>query len=173
MVSMAGTIATISTALLLAILAGCLVRRQIRLMLALLGLIAGYSAGSLLFAMVSGMTGGSLNAVWVFWLLACTTAVVGCVLALYLGQPLVKVSTALVGSYLFMRSWTLFFPGSYPSEEALIQSKGHEALEMDALFWMYVGIFIVSFTISLTYQCKTEDDDEKEQEEYYTEINHA
>ena len=157
MVSMGGSIATISVAFVLAILAGCLVRRHVKVMFALLGLIAGFFGGSFLFALISGMTGGSWNAVWGFWVLACTMAVVGCVLALFIGMPLVQVSTALVGSYLFMRSWTLFFPGSYPSEEALIESRGQEALEMDALFWMYVGIFIASFIISLTYQCKSED----------------
>ena len=172
MVSMNGSIATISVAFVLAILAGCLVRRNIRVMLALLGLVAGYFAGSFLFALVSGMTGGSWNALWGFWVFACTMAIVGCVLALFIGIPLVQVSTALVGSYLFMRSWTLFFPGSYPSEEALIESKGEEALEMDAFFWMYVGIFIVSFLISLTFQCKSEDQHE-ELKDHYQELKHA
>lgn len=87
-------------------------------------------------------------------------------MAIYLGMPLVQISTALVGSYLFMRAWTLFFPGSYPSEESLIASKGQEALEMDALFWVYVGIFIVSFIISLTYQCKTNDHHEELKDHY-------
>ena len=91
-------------------------------MLALLGMVAGFFAGSFLFALISGMTGGSWNETWGYWLLTITGAVVGAVLALYLGKVFVQVSTSLIGSYLFMRSWTMFFPGSYPSEEALVAS---------------------------------------------------
>ena len=108
----------------LGILAGCLVRRNFKVMLGLLGLVAGFFGGSLLFALISGMTGGSFNEVWGFWVFSCVCALAGCILAIFLGMPLVMLSTALVGSYLFMRSWTLFFPGNYPSEQELIDSKG-------------------------------------------------
>ena len=154
MVTMGGSIATIVVAVLLGVVAACIVVRMTWLMLCLLGMVAGFFGGSFLFALISGMTGGMWNEVWGYWVLAVGCAIVGAVLALYLGLPLVMTCTALVGSYLFMRSWTLFFPGSYPSEEALIASKGQEALEMDGLFWMYVGIFVVTFMVSLTFQCK-------------------
>ena len=154
MVTMGGSIATIVVAVLLGVIAACIVVRMTWLMLCLLGMVAGFFGGSFLFAVISGMTGGMWNEVWGYWVLAVGCAIVGAVLALYLGLPLVMTCTALVGSYLFMRSWTLFFPGSYPSEEALIASKGQEALEMDGLFWMYVGIFVVTFMVSLTFQCK-------------------
>ena len=151
MVTMGGSIATIVVAVLLGVVAACIVVRMTWLMLCLLGMVAGFFGGSFLFALISGMTGGMWNEVWGYWVLAVGCAVVGGVLALYLGLPLVMTCTSLVGSYLFMRSWTLFFPGSYPSEEALIASKGQEALEMDGLFWMYVGIFLVTFMVSLTF----------------------
>ena len=151
MVTMGGSIATIVVAVLLGVVAACIVVRMTWLMLCLLGMVAGFFGGSFLFALISGMTGGMWNEVWGYWVLAVGCAVVGGVLALYLGLPLVMTCTSLVGSYLFMRSWTLFFPGSYPSEEALIASKGQEALEMDGLFWMYVGIFVVTFMVSLTF----------------------
>ena len=154
MVTMGGSIATIVVAVLLGVVAACIVVRMTWLMLCLLGMVAGFFGGSFLFALISGMTGGMWNEVWGYWVLAVGCAVVGGVLSLYLGLPLVMTCTSLVGSYLFMRSWTLFFPGSYPSEEALIASKGQEALEMDGLFWMYVGIFFVTFMVSLTFQCK-------------------
>ena len=155
MESTGSSIAVFSVAIVLAVIAGCLVRRNFKLMLALLGLVAGFFGGSFLFALISGMTGGSWNDLWGYWVIACIAAIVGCVLALYIGMPLVLVSTSLVGSYLFMRSWTLFFPGSYPSEQALVSSKDEEEIDMNSgFFWLYVGIFIVSFCISLTYQCK-------------------
>ena len=161
MVSVGGSVATLTVSLVLGIIAGCLVRRQFKVMLCLVGMVAGFFGGTFLFALISGMTGGSWNAVWGFWVLACTCAIVGALLACWFGMPLVLVCTSMIGSYLFMRSWTLFFPGSYPSEESLIESKGADALEMDALFWMYVGIFIVSFIVSLTFQCKLSKQDEE------------
>ena len=166
MVSVGGSVATLTVSLVLGIIAGCLVRRNFTVMLTLMGLVAGFFGGTFCFALISGMTGGSFNAVWGFWVIACTGAIVGALLACWLGMPLVLVCTSLIGSYLFMRSWTLFFPGSYPSEEALIESKGEAALEMDALFWMYVGIFIFSFIVSLTYQCKYQKHDDELEEHF-------
>ena len=154
MVSMGGSIATICVAVVLGVIAACIVVRYTWLMISLLGMVAGFFGGTFLFALISGMTGGNWNAVWGYWVIAVGCAIVGAVLALYLGLPLVIASTSLVGSYLFMRSWTLFFPGSYPSEEALIASKGQDALEMDTLFWVYVSVFVVTFLVSITYQCK-------------------
>ena len=90
-------------------------------MLGLLGLVGGFFSGSFLFAMISGVTGGAWDAEWGYWFLSCITGVAGLVLAFRYGIPLVQASTALIGSYLFMRSWTLFFPGDYPSEAELVK----------------------------------------------------
>ena len=152
MESVGASIAIVLVALVLGILAGCLVRRHIKWMLGLLGLIAGFFGGTLLYALISGMAGG-WNAVWAFWVFACIMAIVGCVLAVYLGMPLVMVATSLVGSYLFMRSWTMFFPGHYPNEHELIENKGSD-LDMGGIFWLFIGIFIITFLASLTFQCK-------------------
>ena len=61
-----------------------------------------------------------------------------------------------------MRAWTLFFPGNYPSEAELIASTeaGLDTLEMTNIFWLYVGIFIAFFCLSLTYQCKYQDEEQ-------------
>ena len=122
-------------------------------MLGLLGLAGGFFSGAFLFAMISGVTGGAWDAEWGYWFLSCISAIAGLVLAFKYGLPLVQISTAFVGSYLFMRSWTLFFPGNYPSEAELVKS-GDEPLEISSIFWVFIGIFIVTFALSLTYQCK-------------------
>lgn len=69
MESIGASIAIVLVALVLGILAGCLVRRHIKWMLGLLGLIAGFFGGTLLYALISGMAGG-WNAVWAFWVFA-------------------------------------------------------------------------------------------------------
>lgn len=53
-----GTAVTCSVALVLGVVIGCVVRRNFKMMLGLLGLIFGFFSGSLLFALISGMTGG-------------------------------------------------------------------------------------------------------------------
>lgn len=146
-----GTGITCGVALVLGIIAGCLVRRNMRVLLGLLGLIAGFFSGSVIFALIA--TASGWNAVWGFWLISAIMAIVGCVAAIYLGMPLVMTATSFVGSYLFMRSWTLFFPGNYPSESELIETKG-EDLDIGPIFWVFIGVFVVTFVASLTFQCK-------------------
>ena len=58
MVSMGGSIATICVAVVLGVIAGCIVVRYTWLMISLLGMVAGFFGGSFLFALISGMTGG-------------------------------------------------------------------------------------------------------------------
>lgn len=155
MASTGGTIAVLCVAVILGVLAGCLVRRRIKWMLGVLGLISGFFAGGLIFALISAMAGG-WTAVWAYYTFSALLAIVGCVLAIYIGLPLVMICTSFAGSYLFMRSWTLFFPGNWPSEAEMMSAKddGVDSLEMTGLFWLYFGIFIVSFACTLTYQCK-------------------
>ena len=133
-----------------------LVRRNIWIMIGLLGLVAGFFSGSLVFALVAGMSGW--KAVWGFWVISVLMACVGCVAACYLGKSVVLLSTSLVGSYLFMRAWTLFFPGHYPSESQLIDETS--TLEFDAIFWVFVAVFGVCFAGSVVFQCKYDETDE-------------
>ena len=153
MATKGGASGAIITAIVLGVIAGVIVRKHFRIMLGLLGLAGGFFSGAFLFAMISGVTGGAWDAEWGYWFLSFISAIAGLVLAFLYGLPLVQISTAFVGSYLFMRSWTLFFPGNYPSEAELVKS-GDEPLEISGIFWVFVGIFIVTFALSLTYQCK-------------------
>lgn len=103
MATTTGTAVTCSVAVVLGIIAGCVVRRNFKLMLGLLGLISGFFSGSLLFALISGMSGW--NAIWGFWVISAVMAIIGCVATIYLGMPVVMVATSMVGSYLFMRPY--------------------------------------------------------------------
>lgn len=129
MTSTVGTVITLIVALILGVLAGCVVRRNVWIMIGLLGLVAGWFSG---------------------------TFVIGCVLACYLGKTVVLLSTSMVGSYLFMRAWTLFFPGHFPSEAEIMDNGTN--LDYGATFWIFLGLFIVSFLGSTAFQCKNKDD---------------
>jgi len=128
-------------AVLLGVFAGVLVRRKIWLMVGLLGFVTGFFSGSLIFALLGSMTG--LKANWAYWVVSTIMSIIGCVLACFFGKTIVLLSTSLVGSYMFMRSWTLFFPGHYPSEQQLMDE--YATIEYDMAFWIFIFIFIVGF----------------------------
>ena len=153
MASTVGTWVTLCIALVIGIVSGCFVRKNFKVMLGLLGIISGFFSGSLVFALIATLTGW--NAIWGYWVLSVAFAILGCIATIKLGMPIVMIATSLVGSYLFMRAWTLFFPDHYPSEAELVETKGEE-LEVDAIFWVFIGVFALSFSVSLTFQCKSD-----------------
>lgn len=150
MTSTAAGVIIFIVALGLGVLAGVLIRRKIWLMVGLLGLIAGFFSGSLFFALLGSMTG--LTANWAYWVVSAILGITGCILACFFGKTIVLLSTSLVGSYMFMRSWTLFFPGHYPSEQEIVDD--YSTIEYDMAFWIFIGIFIVTFIGSFVFQKK-------------------
>ena len=163
MATTVGTVVTFVVAIIVGVLVGMLVRRHVWIMVGLLGLIGGFFSGALVFALIAGMSGWT--AAWGYWVISILLAAVGCVAACYMGKAIVITSTALVGSYLFMRSWTLFFPGHYPSEAQLMENP--ESLEFDAIFWVFVSIFIVTFIGTTVFQCKR-DESHEDLDDYYS-----
>lgn len=150
MVTTTGTIISCVVAVLLGVIIGMVIRRNIWIMIGLLGLVAGFFSGSLVYALIFGISGW--KSVWGFWGISVLMAVIGCVLSCYLGKALVLISTSLIGSYMFMRAWTLFFPGNYPSEAELIDPDSE--LELNAIFWVFIGVFGVSLITSIIFQTK-------------------
>ena len=147
MTNTGATIGILIAALCIGLLAGYFVRRNIWVMVSLLGLVAGFFAGCLICALVYGISSWSDE--MAFWIICTALAVLGCVFAYHYGRSLVLYSTAMVGSYLFMRSWTLFFPGHYPSEMDLVNGNYRK---LDDDFWMFFGVFVISFAFSSWYQ---------------------
>lgn len=113
----------------------------------LFGVSAGFFAGALVFAFVDCISG--FEEIWGFWALSCAFAVVGLVCASYLARTFVLTSTAMVGSYLFMRSWTLFIPGHFPTESDIMDG-GH--IDKDDTFWAFITLFVAGFIFSIIFQ---------------------
>lgn len=148
--STVGTVVVLCVAIILGVVAGMLIRRNVWIMVSLLGLIGGFFSGTLLFALISSLSGW--NAVWGFWVISCVMAAIGCVLSCFFGKGIVLLSTSFIGSYLFMRSWTLFFPGYYPSEAEIIEADF--VIANEAIFWTFIAVFVVSFIVSVIFQTK-------------------
>ena len=148
--STGGLIAVLAVALILGILAGCLIRRKIWCMIALLGLIGGFFSGALIFALIASASGW--DAAWGWWVISILMAIIGALVAYWLGKPVVLITTSFVGSYLFMRAWTMFFPGHWPSEATIMNDAG--SIEVDSIFWVFLGLFVVGFITSWCVQAK-------------------
>ena len=149
MATTTGTVITLLVAPIVGLITGIIIRRNVWLMIGLLGLVAGFFSGALVFALIS--TASGWNAVWGYWVISILMAGLGCLAACYFGKTVVLLATSLVGSYLFMRSWTLFFPGHWPSEAELMDEDN--VLDVDAFFWLFVGIFASTFAFSALFQC--------------------
>jgi len=148
--STGGLIAVLAVGLLLGILAGCLIRRKIWLMVGLLGLVAGFFSGALVFALISSASGWT--AAWGWWVISIVMAIVGALVTYWLGKPVVLVATSFVGCYLFVRAWTMFFPGHWPSESQMMSDASN--IETDNIFWGFVALFGICLIASICVQRK-------------------
>ena len=137
-------------ALALGVLAGCVVRRNMWALVGLMGLVGGFFGGAILFSAINAASGW--DAVWGYWVISVICGAIGCWAACHFGKFVVMLSTSGVGSYLFMRSWTLFFPGHYPSESDMMD--GGDSADYDGIFWLFIGIFAVSWVGSYIFQAK-------------------
>jgi len=145
-----GSIGCLAAGLVLGVIAAVLMKRHVWLLVALLGGVGGFFGGALIFSIIAAASGWT--AVWGWWVICCSMAVIGVVLGYKLGAPIVLLTTSFVGSYLFMRAWTLFFPGHYPSESEIMNNP--EDLDVDAIFWVFVGVLAACFLGSVCYQTK-------------------
>ena len=150
MVSTGGLIAVLVVGAILGILVGILIKRKIWIMISLLGLAAGFWGGTLIFALIASATGW--EAVWGWWVVSILMALVGAGLAFCMGKPVVLTATSFTGAYLFTRAWTLFFPGHWPSESQIMNDITN--VETDGIFWVFLGLFIVTFIVSIVVQKK-------------------
>ena len=62
------------------------------------------------------------------------------------------LSTSGIGSYLFMRAWTLLFPGHYPTEADMMD--GVDYMDYGGIFWLFMAIFALSWVGFYFFQSK-------------------
>lgn len=126
----AGFWTSICFAVLIGIIAGVVVKKNIWLAVGLLGTIGGAFCGILLLDFIAVVADWSPE--WALYVFAITGGIVGFVAGLKLGSPIVNMATSFIGSYLFTRSLTLFFcPDEWPSESDMITNN----VNYDELGW--------------------------------------
>ena len=154
----------LAVAIFLGLLVGNIVARTIWFAVGLLGIVAGFSLGTIIFAIIAATTGYANN--WELVGLCTVTAIIGGVVTFKWGKEIVILGTSLVGSYIFMRGWTFIYDG-YPHESEIWSNIEHnEELGLSNHFWTFMVIWLVSFVVSATVQFKAMDEHDDLKEHY-------
>lgn len=149
----------LAVALILGICVGGIVQKKIWFAVGLMGVVAGVFLGLFLFSIMAATTNHAEN--WEMITFAVVLGIVGGFTHFKWGQQLVVIGTSFIGSYLFMRGLTFIFEG-YPAETEIWSDirEGHE-LEITSNFWIFIGVWVAGFVISMIVQFKAmEDHDE-------------
>lgn len=120
--------------------------------------------GASVLAGWGGMTAGLIlyesilfraEAEWLFWVTVVTCTIAAAVLAFFFLDPIMIISTALLGSYSLVRG-VACYAGHYYNEVTMAKMAAEGLLEdIDPWFWAYVAGFFVSLAIGLVIQCKS------------------
>jgi hypothetical protein len=160
--------------LALAALAGYLLWRFIIIGLVLLGGVAGFLAGTLLYNLVLVLF---LTYSWALAVTTITCAFIGMVLANKLKDEVIIFSTALLGSYAFVRGFSMFI-GGYPNEFTLYDEISAGTVTYSPAFIGYLAAIVLLTIIGVFYQKKHSHDCKSIEEhahdhkwEGYTKIN--
>ena len=139
--SVGGAIAVFFLLVALASLAAYLVKKYDDYVIIILGLISGFFFGSFVFTLIANLSGW--EAEWGYWLITIIFAICGSLITYYFDREIIMIFTSILGSYVFMRAWTLFFPGVYPSESRIVSSSDEESFKVTAIFWLFVFLWII------------------------------
>lgn len=126
----AGFWTSISFAVLIGIIAGVVVKKNIWLAVGLLGTMGGAFGGILFLDFLAVVADWSPE--WALYVFSIVGGIIGFVLGLKLGSPVVNIATSFIGSYLFVVALTLFFcPDEWPSTSDMITGN----VDYDSLGW--------------------------------------
>ena len=74
--------------------------------------------------------------------MSISTTVIGVLVALWFKDDFALYATCVIGSYMFMRSWTKWC-GGFPSEvETYSALLNGEEIDLSWTFWLYFTIFL-------------------------------
>ena len=151
-------------AVILGIAAAMIVHKTIWIAVGLAGIVAGFFLGMFLFSLMAASTNHAKH--WEMIVFGVALAIVGGVLAFKWGKEMLVISTAFIGSYIFMRGWTFIFDG-YPSEGEMWSdmTEGQE-FEITSNFWIFVVVWLVTFIVGLIIQWKALENDKRVDEHY-------
>ena len=140
-------------AILITALVSWIVKKNIWLLVGLTGILAGFSLGSLTFAVAVKAAGsGSIQSQTALYIWCVVFSLFGGLLCCYFGKQVVLYGTSLLGSYLFMHGWALIF-GGLPDEASMISRLAHhDRIKLKGEFMLYLVVFVGLFVLSCFVQ---------------------
>ena len=137
-----GLVLTLLLSMALAIIIGSLVRRHIWLLVGVTGVLGGFSVGS---AIESLLLAAGFDSFIGYLIIVGLCGFIGGLLSFKFGGKVILLGTSFVGSYIFMRGWSLIF-GGWPSEHEVWTSlRDGEEVDLKWPFYVYFTIFLVLF----------------------------
>ena len=143
-------------AIIIGVLVAEFVRRTIWFAVGIAGVFGGWCLGMLCFSIMAASTNHAEQ--WEMITFGVVLAIVGGFLSFKFGKEMIVIITAFLGSYIFMRGWTFIFDG-YPSEHAMWHyMKDDRHIHFSENFWIFIGVWVVTFIVGLSVQWKALDD---------------
>ena len=155
-----GIIIAFVVALVAAILASTIARKNIKVLISLAGVYAGFSLGTIFFAIAIKSAGSGVIHSKNLFICGAVFAIIGGLLSIRYGKLVVIYGTALFGSYTFMHGWALLFGGLPDELEMYPRLQNHDRIKLKEAFTVYTVIFIGLFTLSSFIQKWSSDHDE-------------
>lgn len=156
-------------AILLAGLLFWLAKRAIWLEVGLLGCLAGWFLGELLYSFIMAATG--FEAMWFFIVLEIICVILCGIASWKFAKVVVIVATSGIGSFLFIRGWSYFF-GGWPTTQEMMATAGLNNDEVDdgmaTAYWVYFGLTLATWLFFVIWQVKKEHGkDHQELDDFY------
>lgn len=136
----------------LGVLVGWLTKKAVWFEVGLLGVLAGWFAGSWIYSLIVAAFGW--ESVAFYWILEIACMIPAGILAWKYARMVVMISTAGIGSYLFCRGCGYIF-GGWPSDATLMGGNAQYD-EFEVGYWVYFGLTIALFIFFAFWQIKIE-----------------
>ena len=149
-----GVMLTFLVGAALAIATGSIIRRNIGLAIIVTAILGGLTAGNAIYDLLLTSFGWESLIGWA--VLVSLFGLIGGALTFKFGSEIILFGTSLIGSYFFVRGWSLIF-GGWPSETVIFVSlRSEEHLDVTWSFYIYFVLTLVLFGLTSWWQHKKE-----------------
>ena len=114
-----------------------------------MGAIGGYIVGIMVYNLIFFWVKSNIF----LEVISVLGALVMTVLSIRQYDNIVIFGTAMLGSYCFVRGFSLFIPDSLPNESAILDKIVN--LELEFTFYIYLAVFLIMFGGGVVFQNKT------------------
>jgi hypothetical protein len=131
------------------IFVGFILQRMLKIGAAIMGAIGGYIVGIMVYNLIFFWVKSNIF----LEVISVLGALVMTVLSIRQYDNIVIFGTAMLGSYCFVRGFSLFIPDSFPNESTILDKIVN--LEVEFTFYIYLAVFLIIFAGGVVFQNKT------------------